>query len=83
MSNEFCPHCKTLRNMTVSMIKKKVKSKKGKEILIYSYHCEACGSFVRSEENGDLTGPARLQILRRILSIIPFAMSCPFSTSIT
>jgi|GEM_PF-890250 len=69
MANEFCPQCKTLKNMTISATKKKIKNKKGKEkeILIYSYHCETCGSFVRSEENIGLTGSGRLQMLRQVL----------------
>jgi hypothetical protein len=52
MANEFCPNCRTLRNMTVSAIKRKIKDKKGKEkeISIHTYHCEACNSFVRSEQ---------------------------------
>jgi hypothetical protein len=58
MPNEFCPHCKTLRNMSVSTIKKKAKRKKGKakEVFFHSYHCEDCGSFIRSEENDTRIG---------------------------
>jgi len=47
MSVEYCPKCKTLKNMRISVSKKK---KKKIRVLIRSYHCETCNSFVKSEE---------------------------------
>jgi len=48
---EYCPTCRTLRNIRISELKKKAKDADGsiKEIIIKSYHCMSCGSFVRSE----------------------------------
>lgn len=53
MPSELCPKCRSLRNMQVSTVITKRKDKKGKEkeILISSYYCEVCNSFVRSEED--------------------------------
>jgi C4-type Zn-finger protein len=49
---EFCTRCRTVRNMRVSVSLRKLPDSKGniKEIVTKSYHCESCGSFVRSED---------------------------------
>ena len=49
---EFCTRCRTVRNMRVSVSRRKlVDSKENiKEIVTKSYHCENCNSFVRSED---------------------------------
>lgn len=52
---EYCPSCRTIRNMRVSKFRDKQTDSKGKikEILTKTYHCESCGSFVRCENTTD------------------------------
>jgi len=48
---EYCPRCGTTRNVRVSVSRRKLTDLKGNiKVLTKSYHCENCGSFVRSEE---------------------------------
>jgi RNase P subunit RPR2 len=53
MRREYCPKCKTIKNLKRSVTKTTTKDKKGKikETAINSYHCEECNSFIRSEED--------------------------------
>lgn len=48
---EFCPRCQALRNMAVTVRQPEEtdsqEQTEGKVVRIY--HCETCGSFVRSE----------------------------------
>ncbi|MFA6549481.1 MAG: hypothetical protein WCT39_06110 [Candidatus Margulisiibacteriota bacterium] len=52
MPSEYCPKCKTIRNLRASIVIKKTKDKRGKikETAVTSYHCEECNSFIKSEE---------------------------------
>ena len=50
---EFCPKCLNAQNIigtTVTRIEEDSNGTK-KSIITVSYHCEACNSFVRSEEH--------------------------------
>lgn len=49
----YCPHCRAVTNLSVSVIPTIVTEPDGKEKIVSSrtYHCESCRSFVRSEEN--------------------------------
>lgn len=53
MTREYCPKCKTIKNLKVSTTKTTTKDKKGKikEAVINSYHCEECNSFIKSDED--------------------------------
>lgn len=47
---EYCPMCRVVRNMRISAFKKEEFDLKGKKkVLIKTYHCLSCASFVRSE----------------------------------
>ncbi|HBC89313.1 MAG TPA: hypothetical protein DCZ94_20420 [Lentisphaeria bacterium] len=48
MASEFCPSCRELRNMQVSI--SEIPCKEG-IIFVRSYHCEKCRRFVKSEES--------------------------------
>ena len=50
MPGEFCPLCRTAANMNVSSTPRTIASKDGKmkTITTRTFHCESCGSFVRS-----------------------------------
>ncbi len=50
MPSEFCPFCRTANNMSVTVTPKAIAGKDGKikKITTKTYHCESCGSFVRS-----------------------------------
>lgn len=52
MSPEFCPKCLLPQNMIVSITTREGTDSEGKitKIETRTYHCEACHSFVRSEE---------------------------------
>ena len=52
MQRDYCPNCKTIKNLIQSIAFKKEKNKKGKEArkIIKSFHCESCNCFVKSEE---------------------------------
>jgi len=52
MQRDYCPNCKTIKNLIQSIGFKKEKKKKGKEArkIIKSFHCESCNCFVKSEE---------------------------------
>ena len=49
----YCPHCRTVTNLSVSITQRTIADADGKEETVVSrtYHCEACRSFVRSEED--------------------------------
>jgi len=51
-SVEFCPSCGTSRTVSVTIIPRTVTNGKGRieTIVIKTYHCESCHSFVRSTE---------------------------------
>jgi hypothetical protein len=51
-SIEFCPSCGTSRTVSVTIIPLTVTDRKGRieTIIIKTYHCESCHSFVRSTE---------------------------------
>jgi hypothetical protein len=51
MNREYCPKCKTIKNLRASITKMTTKDKEGeaKEAIIHSYHCEECNSFIKSE----------------------------------
>jgi hypothetical protein len=55
MPNEYCPKCKTIKNLRPSVTFKEEKNKKGevKRIMVTSYHCEECNSFIKSDEAND------------------------------
>jgi hypothetical protein len=55
MSNEFCPKCRALRNIVVSVSRRKQVGSDGNpgEILTRDYYCETCRSLLRSEEIED------------------------------
>jgi predicted nucleic-acid-binding Zn-ribbon protein len=52
MAAEFCPKCLSPQNMNVSITTREGTDSEGKitKIETQTYHCEACHSFVRSEE---------------------------------
>ena len=52
MSVEFCPLCRTSRTVSVTVMPITVTAEDGKikTIVIKTYHCESCRSFVRSAE---------------------------------
>ena len=49
----YCPHCKVVTNLSVSIMPGIVTGPDGEEKLVTSktYHCESCGLFVRGEED--------------------------------
>lgn len=49
----YCPHCRTVTNLSFVVIPCLTTDLDGKEEIVISrtYHCKACGLFVRSEEN--------------------------------
>jgi hypothetical protein len=57
MPIELCPLCRTAANMIATVSPGAIARKDGKKIttIIKTYHCEACGSFVRSEKEEDPT----------------------------
>lgn len=56
---ELCPKCRELRNAKVTVSSRKVETTEGKtkEIKTSSFHCEACGAFIRSEDTEVSTQP--------------------------
>ena len=52
MPSEHCPHCRGIRNMRVTVSRRKESTPEGgtKEIETRSFHCESCNAFVRSED---------------------------------
>jgi hypothetical protein len=48
MPGEFCPHCRTVANMNVTVIPRAIAGAKMTTITTKTYHCESCGAFVRS-----------------------------------
>jgi len=50
MPSEYCPLCRTAANMKVTVTPRAIVGKDGnmKTIDTKTYHCESCGSFVRS-----------------------------------
>jgi uncharacterized protein with PIN domain len=52
MAAELCPKCLTIQNMRVETSTRQTLDSQGKKkkIKTTSYHCEACNSFVRNEE---------------------------------
>jgi RNase P subunit RPR2 len=52
MTREFCPNCKAMRNVQLTTSRRKVRRPDGKDMVIVTkvLDCEACGSFIRSED---------------------------------
>lgn len=52
MANELCPRCGVIKNMIISTSKTKMTDFNGKKenVETKTFHCEACNSFLRSEE---------------------------------
>jgi hypothetical protein len=53
MRTAYCPHCRAVTNLRVSVSPRMITKPDGEEEIIFSrtYHCEACHTFVRGEEN--------------------------------
>ena len=49
----YCPHCRIVTNLSVSITLRFIADADGKEETVVSrtYHCETCRSFVRNEED--------------------------------
>jgi hypothetical protein len=49
---EFCQKCKNVQNIKGNTVNREEKTSDGetKSIVTVSYHCEACHTFIRSEE---------------------------------
>ena len=49
----YCLHCRVVTNLSVSITLATVTDSDGQAQIVASrtYHCESCGSFVRSEED--------------------------------
>ena len=45
MAREFCPHCGEVRNLRVT-----VSRRRAAEVCVRTLHCERRGTFVRSED---------------------------------
>ncbi len=54
-SREYCIKCNLIRDMLITESKRKELSADGneKEILTKSYHCQACHTFIKSEDIDD------------------------------
>lgn len=52
MQVSYCPHCRGVANLSISITPRIVTAPDGqtKIVVLKTYHCEACCSFVRSEE---------------------------------
>lgn len=63
MSSELCPSCGVVTNMRVDITDREVigADGKAKKVTTRTFHCEACNSFVRSEDTDSqldgLAGP--------------------------
>ncbi len=49
----YCPHCKVVTNLQMTITLRKVPGREGKTELLTSrtYHCESCRSFVQSKDD--------------------------------
>ena len=62
MPIEMCPSCRVPRNLRVSWSRRTERGPDGveRDVVTTSYHCAACGTFVRSgEDQARATGPRR------------------------
>jgi hypothetical protein len=61
MASELCPKCGAMRNLAISTSSREEAGADGeiKKIVTTSYHCEACNSFVRSQDQEDTTNGHR------------------------
>lgn len=50
LQNEFCPKCGAVRNTQASETIANDKKKKNVFVVIKSYFCEVCNTFIRSEK---------------------------------
>ena len=52
MAREVCPRCRELRNMQVTVSRRRVVDCDGRvtHVCVRALHCEQCGTFVRSED---------------------------------
>lgn len=50
--SELCPKCRELQNVKVTVSSRKVEAldARTKAIKTSTFHCEVCGSFIRSED---------------------------------
>lgn len=59
MTSELCPKCAAPRSMSETTSRREEIGPDGETIKIVttSYHCQTCGTFVRSEDREEKTGP--------------------------
>jgi len=52
MASGYCPKCRRPTNLELTVSRRTVADADGRErtLVTRTYHCEACGTFVRSEE---------------------------------
>ncbi len=57
MYTAYCPQCRTVTNLSGSITLQIIPGSDGKSETVVSrtYHCESCCSFVRSEDENQLT----------------------------
>ena len=46
---EYCPHCRSVRNVRVSRVEERVD---GARVVWETVHCLTCGTFIRSSRRG-------------------------------
>jgi hypothetical protein len=67
MPSELCPLCRTAANMMITVTARAIagRDSKMKTITTRTYHCESCGSFVRSidEDEGAPAAAAEKGVL--------------------
>ena len=52
MPTKYCPHCRAVRNMSVTASRREERTSGGEKKVIEtrSLHCETCSTFVSSED---------------------------------
>lgn len=52
MQSEYCPICRTITTVMETVVPKVITDNDGdtKVVIVKTYHCESCRSFVRSTE---------------------------------
>lgn len=65
MPSEYCPFCRIAANMRITVTSKETGGNDGKlkMLAIKTYHCESCGSFVRSIDEEEGRAPAAVRDL--------------------
>ena len=58
MAPEYCPHCQAARNVRVTTSTRIVVDPDGKKrtVRTRTVHCEACGAFIRSQDEKEGEG---------------------------